>query len=123
GFFDAVHHEWVLKFLRQRIGDNRVLRLMRRMGKAGIMEEGLVQATEVGTPPGAMLSPLLSHVSLHDVLDLWFQRQVRRHCRGEASLFRFADDFLACVQYWTDAEALRERLGHRMEACQLELAE
>src|SRR5262245_57821769 len=58
GFFDAVNHEWLLKFLRQRIGDNRVLRLIRRMVKAGIMEEGLVQATEVGTPQGAILTPL-----------------------------------------------------------------
>jgi RNA-directed DNA polymerase len=62
GFFDAVHHEWVLKLLRQRSGDARVLRLLSRMGKAGIMADGLVQATEVGTPQGAMLSPLLSHV-------------------------------------------------------------
>jgi RNA-directed DNA polymerase len=123
GFFDAVHHAWLLKFLGQRIGDNRVLRLMRRMFKAGLMEEGLVQAVEVGTPQGAILSPLLSHVYLHYVLDLWFQRQVRWHCRGEAYLFRFADDVLACFQYRTDAEAFRESPGHRMEACQLELAE
>jgi RNA-directed DNA polymerase len=87
------------------------------------MAEGLVQATEVGTPQGALLSPLLAHVSLHDVLDLWFQRRVRRHGRGEAYVFRFADDVLACVQYWTDAEAFRESLGHRMAAFQLELAE
>jgi RNA-directed DNA polymerase len=123
GFFDAVHHEWWLKFLGQRIGDNRVLRLIRRMLKAGSMEAGLVQAAEVGTPQGSLLSPLLSHVSLHYVLDLGFQRRVRRHGRGEAYLFRFADDFLACFQYRTDAEAFRESLGHRMEAFQLELAE
>ena len=61
GFFDAVHHEWLLKFLRQRIGDERVLRLIRRMLKAGIMEDGLVQAAEVGTPQGSILSPLLSN--------------------------------------------------------------
>src|SRR5215471_19331203 len=65
------------------------IRLIRRMLKAGIMEEGLVQATEVGTPQGSILSPLLSNVYLHYVLDLWFQRRVRRHCRGEAYLFRF----------------------------------
>jgi retron-type reverse transcriptase len=93
------------------------------MLKAGIMEDGLVQVAEVGTPQGSILSPLLSHVYLHDVLDLWFQRRVRRQCRGEAYLFRFADDFLACFQYQTDAEAVLESLGHRMEAFHLELAE
>jgi len=87
------------------------------------MEEGLIQAAEVGTPQGAILSPLLSHVYLHDVLDLWFQRRVRRHCRGEAYWFRFADDFLACFQSWTDAEAFLESLGHRREEFHLELAE
>ncbi|HSX80296.1 MAG TPA: hypothetical protein VLQ80_17210 [Candidatus Saccharimonadia bacterium] len=69
------------------------------------MEDGLVEAAEGGTLQGSILSPLLSHVSLHDVLDIWFQRRVRRHCRGAAFLFRFADDFLACFQYRTDAEA------------------
>ncbi len=59
-----MHHEWLLKFLRQRIGDERVLRLIYRMLKAGIMEDGLVQATEVGTPQGSILSPLLSNVYL-----------------------------------------------------------
>ncbi len=123
GFFDAVNHEWLLKFLRQRIGDNRVLRLISRMLKAGIMEDGLVEAAEVGTPQGSICSPLLSNVYLHYVLDIWFQRRVRRHCRGEAFLFRFADDFLACFQYRTDAEAFLESLKERMAGFHLELAE
>jgi group II intron reverse transcriptase/maturase len=122
GFFDAVHHEWLLKFLRQRIGDERVLRLISRMLKAGIMEDGLVQATEVGTPQGSMLSPLLSNVYLHYVLDIWFQRRMRRHCRGEAYLYRFADDFVAGFQYQTDADDFLESLDKRMEEFHLELA-
>src|SRR4030095_9780843 len=78
------------------------------------MSDALVQATEVGTPQGSILSPLLSNVYLHYVLDIWFQRRIRRHCRGAAFLFRFADDFLACFQYRTDAEAFLESLKERM---------
>jgi RNA-directed DNA polymerase len=123
GFFDAGNHAWLLKFLQQRIGDHRVLRLIGRMLKAGIMEDGLVQAAEEGTPQGSILSPVLSNVYLHFVLDLWFQRRVRRRCRGEAYLFRFADDFLAGFQYQTDAESFLEQLGERLEGFHLELAE
>ena len=71
GFFDHVNHEWLLKFLELRIGDPRILRLVVRFLKGGVMEDGLVQASEEGTPQGAVLSPLLSNVYLHYVLDLW----------------------------------------------------
>jgi group II intron reverse transcriptase/maturase len=122
-FFDKVNWEWMIKFLRHRIGDERVIRLIIRMLKSGIMEDGLTRATEEGTPQGSILSPLLSNIYLHYALDLWFSRRVRRQCRGEAHYFRFADDFLACFQYKDDATHFHQRLGDRLEGFGLQLAE
>jgi RNA-directed DNA polymerase len=93
------------------------------MLKGGIMEDGLVKAGETGTPQGSILSPLLSNIYLHYVLDLWFSRRIRRQCRGEAYYFRFADDFLACFQYKADAEHFMRSLAARLTDFGLELSE
>jgi len=122
-FFNTVDHPWMLKFLGHRIGDPRIIRLIGRLLKGGILEDGLVQASEEGTPQGSILSPLLSNIYLHYVLDLWFSRRVRPQCRGEAYYFRFADDFVAGFQYRQEAEDFQTALGERLGQFKLRLAE
>ena len=121
GFFDHVNHDWLIRMLELRIGDPRILRLVRRLLKGGVMEDGLTRASEEGTPQGGILSPLLSNVYLHYALDLWFERRFRKSCRGEAYYFRYADDFLAGFQYREDAERFLRELGERLGKFHLEL--
>src|SRR3984885_1322751 len=114
-FFGSLNHDWVLRFVEHRVGDPRLINLIRRWLKAGVLEDGAVHPSEQGTPQGGSISVLLSNVYLHYVLDLWFERVVKGRLRGEARLVRYIDDFVICFQYRSDAirvqDALRLRLG------------
>ncbi|MED4229119.1 reverse transcriptase domain-containing protein [Neobacillus cucumis] len=92
GFFDNVDHEWLMKFLNRRIGDPSLLRIIARFLKGGYMEEGKYFDSDKGTPQGGVISPILANVYLHYVLDLWFEKVVRKQCKGQAYMVRYADD-------------------------------
>jgi group II intron reverse transcriptase/maturase len=112
-FFDSVSHPWLMKCLQVRIKDPSFLLLIERLLKAGYFEAGRVTETEQGTPQGGNLSPMLSNIFLHYVLDLWFEKVLKREVRGACYLVRYADDFVCMVQYQDDAQhvvqAIRER--------------
>jgi len=121
GFFDNVSHAWMERFLRVRIVDPSFLLLVRRFLKAGYMESGLLVATERGTPQGGNLSPMLSNIFLHYVLDLWFEKRLKRQVRGACFLVRYADDFVCLVQYEDDARHMEQALRERFTQFELEL--
>ena len=121
GFFNHVGHDWMHKFLNHRITDNRLLRVIHRFLKAGVMEDGVISASEEGTPQGGLVSPILSNVYLHYVLDLWFEKRFARHCRGKAFLVRYCDDFVACFQLQEDAERFMAELPNRLGNFNLEI--
>lgn len=123
GFFDNVDHEWMMKFLKLRINDPNLLRLIARFLKGGYMEEGKFYETTKGTPQGGVISPILANVYLHYVLDLWFEKVVRRQCKGQAYMVRYADDFVCCFQVRSDAEAFYSALLQRLQKFKLEIAE
>lgn len=114
GFFDHVNQEWLMKFLVHRIEDKRIQRMVKRFLKAGVAEDGNVTVSDEGTPQGGVISPLLANIYLHYALDLWFERVCRKRCAGLARLVRYADDFVVCFQYKTDAEKFRRELGERL---------
>lgn len=123
GFFDHVDHHWMMEFLKLRISDRKILSLIKRFLKAGIMENGEYIKTEEGVPQGGSLSPLLANIYLHYVLDLWFTKVVTKHCKGEAYITRYADDSVACFQYKEDAQKYYKVLIKRLAKFGLEIAE
>jgi group II intron reverse transcriptase/maturase len=115
GFFDAINHEWLLKFVEHRVADRRILRLIQKWLRSGVSEDGQWSKTEVGTPQGAVASPLLANVYLHYVFDLWVQRWRTKFATGDVIVARYADDFIVGFQHRREAERflgeLRERFA------------
>jgi RNA-directed DNA polymerase len=122
GFYDAIDHDWMLTFLEHRIADQRVLRLIRKWLKAGVIENGKWSETVQGAAQGASASPLLSNVYLHYVFDLWADQWRRRHARGDVIITRFADDYVVGFERREDAERFLAELHGRLAKFGLELA-
>src|SRR6266545_936615 len=114
-FFDTVSQDWLIRFIEHRVGDPRVIRLIRKWLKAGILEDGVVTASDRGTGQGSVISPLLANIYLHYVFDLWAERWRRREATGDMIIVRYADDIIVGFEHEADArcflEAMRERLG------------
>ena len=121
GFFDHLDREWLVKFLRHRIADERVLRLVMKWLNAGVIEDGTWSDSGEGTPQGGSLSPLLANVYLHYVLDLWADWWRKTRARGNVVITRFADDFIVGFQYQDDAERFLAELRGRLAKFSLEL--
>jgi group II intron reverse transcriptase/maturase len=123
GFFDAIDHEWLIKFLEHRIGDRRILRLIRKWLHAGIIEEGVWSKATAGSPQGAVISPLLSNVYLHYVFDLWIEWWRKHNCRHDVVVVRYADDFVIGFESHSEAVACLEELRTRLAKFGLKLHE
>jgi RNA-directed DNA polymerase len=121
GFFDAIDHEWLVKFLEHRIADRRVLRLIQKWLSAGVMEDGKRIDVEVGSPQGATVSPLLANIYLHYVLDLWAQVWRTRRAKGDVIVVRYADDFIVGFEHHAEAERFLKELRERLAKFRLEL--
>jgi len=120
-FFDTIDHGWMQKFIEHRIGDRRLVRLLMKWMKAGVMKDGEFHETKAGTPQGGIISPLLANIYLHYVLDLWIQSWRKRHATGDVYVVRYADDFTIGFQRERDARAMRQALSDRMAKFGLEL--
>jgi RNA-directed DNA polymerase len=121
GFFDTIDHEWMRTFIEHRIGDRRVIRLIMKWIKAGVMEEGKWIEPEQGTPQGGTISPLLANIYLYHAFDQWAHHWRKRTARGQVIIVRYADDFVVGFEHREDAERFRVELGERLRKFNLEL--
>lgn len=123
GFFDNLNHEWLIKFLEHDIDDKRFIRYIKKFLYAGAMETMTYYESDKGTPQGGLISPVLANVYLHYVLDLWFEKRIKKYYKGEAYMVRYADDFICMFQYENEAKRFYQELMERLEKFGLELEE
>jgi RNA-directed DNA polymerase len=120
-FFDSVSKDWLVRFVEHRIGDKRIIRLIRKWLKAGVLEGGVVTVSEMGTGQGSVISPLLANIYMHYVFDLWAHRWRRREAQGDVVIVRYADDFVVGFEYEDDAHRFWDALRARLEEFALSL--
>jgi group II intron reverse transcriptase/maturase len=121
GYFDSINHECLLKFIERRVSDGRILRLIKKWLKAGVIENDRLTASDEGAAQGASISPLLSNIYLHYLLDVWVQKWRKEKARGDVIIVRWADDFVLGFQYHDDAEGFLKELHERFRQYSLEL--
>ncbi len=120
-FFTEVSQQWVVRFLEHRIGDKRIIRLVQKWLRSGILEDGIVTIEEKGTGQGSVISPLLSNIYLHYVFDLWAERWRRREATGDMIMVRYADDTVVGFQHENDARRFRDAMRDRLREFSLSL--
>jgi RNA-directed DNA polymerase len=120
-FFGSLDHGWLIKFVEHRVGDPRIITLIKRWLKAGVIENERHETSEEGTPQGGSISVLLSNIYLHYVLDLWFEKAIKPRLEGECYLIRYIDDFIVCFQYKRDADKFQNVLKKRLAKFSLQL--
>jgi group II intron reverse transcriptase/maturase len=120
-FFDEISQEWLVRFLEHRIGDRRVICLIQKWLKVGVLEDGIVTASGRGTGQGSVISPLLANIYLHYVLDLWAERWRRREATGDMIIVRYADDFIVGFQHKVDAQRFLDEMRKRLQEFALSL--
>src|ERR1700693_3768485 len=120
-FFDTVSQEWLIKFVEHRVGDRRIIRLIQKWLKAGVLEDGIVTVSDKGTGQGSVISPLLANLYLHYVFDLWAERWRRREAAGDMIIVRYADDFIVGFQHESDARRFLDEMCARLQELALSL--
>jgi RNA-directed DNA polymerase len=121
GYFDSISHKWLVKFIEHRIADKRVIRLIQKWLKAGVLESGKLTQNEIGSPQGGSASPLMANIYLHYVFDLWTHQWRQKKARGNIIIVRFCDDFVVGFQHKSDAVQFQDELRERLTKFGLEL--